>query len=147
MRGCNGRSLTGLCWLAAPLALAPAPAVIRAEVGPFRELRGKLECSLYNRPEGFPRDKSKIIAQRRVPVDAVKVECSFAELKPGNYAIAVFHDRNDNGEIDTNFLGIPREAYGVTNNKTYALRPPRWEESKVLLLPQSEVKVRVRLRY
>jgi uncharacterized protein (DUF2141 family) len=36
----------------------------------------------------------------------------FSDIKPGNYAIAVIHDENRNGELDTNMFGIPKEGYG-----------------------------------
>jgi uncharacterized protein (DUF2141 family) len=44
--------------------------------------------------------------------------------------VAVFHDENGNGKLDTNFLGIPREGVGVSNNKLRKLGPPTWEDSK-----------------
>lgn len=34
----------------------------------------------------------------------------------GRYAIAVYHDRNGNGRIDRNFLGLPTEDGGLSNN-------------------------------
>jgi uncharacterized protein (DUF2141 family) len=33
-------------------------------------------------------------------------------IKPGKYAIAVIHDENCNGKLDTNMFGIPKEGYG-----------------------------------
>ena len=42
--------------------------------------------------------------------------CQFNDIPPGTYAIAVFHDENANGKLDKNFLGIPCEGYGASNN-------------------------------
>jgi uncharacterized protein (DUF2141 family) len=36
----------------------------------------------------------------------------FSDIKPGKYAIAVIHDENCNGKLDTNMFGIPKEGYG-----------------------------------
>ena len=38
------------------------------------------------------------------------------DIPPGTYAIKLHIDENENGELDTNFLGIPREQYGTSNN-------------------------------
>ena len=35
-------------------------------------------------------------------------------LPEGEYAISLFHDENENKELDTNFIGIPKEAFGST---------------------------------
>ena len=40
---------------------------------------------------------------------------SFGDLPPGDYALMVFHDANGNGELDLNFMGIPREPLGFSN--------------------------------
>jgi len=40
----------------------------------------------------------------------------FENLKNGKYAIRYFHDENSNDKLDTNFLGIPKEGYGFSND-------------------------------
>ena len=51
----------------------------------------------------------------------------------GDYGIAVFHDENGNEELDTNFLGIPKEAFGFSNNRSAMFGPPSWKKSKFAL--------------
>jgi len=51
-------------------------------------------------------------------------------LSFGEYAVKVFHDENENGELDTNFLGIPKEAYGFSNNPPARFGPADWNEAK-----------------
>lgn len=55
--------------------------------------------------------------------------CIFENIKPGTYAVSVIHDRNGNGRLDTNLLGIPKEAWGVSNGARPALRAPRFAEA------------------
>jgi uncharacterized protein (DUF2141 family) len=45
-----------------------------------------------------------------------KVVMTFSGLKDGVYAVAIIHDENGNGQLDTNFLGIPAEGVGVSTN-------------------------------
>jgi uncharacterized protein (DUF2141 family) len=44
----------------------------------------------------------------------------------------VYHDENKNGKLDTNFLGIPTEDYGYSNNVSAWFGPPSWERAKFL---------------
>jgi len=52
-----------------------------------------------------------------------KVTVTYNGLKPGVYAVASIHDENGNGKLDTNFVGIPTEGIGVSNNPTLLGKP------------------------
>ncbi len=53
-----------------------------------------------------------------------KVIYTFKALPTGTYAIKLFHDINDNQKLDSNWLGIPREPYGFSNNPRIRFGPP-----------------------
>jgi uncharacterized protein (DUF2141 family) len=55
------------------------------------------------------------------------------EVPRGSYAVAAFHDENSNGKLDANFLGVPREGYGVSNDVRPRFRAPRFSEARVLV--------------
>ena len=69
----------------------------------------------------------------------------FDQLEPGSYAITVYHDKNDNRRFDKNRLGIPREAWGVSNNVRPRLRAPRFDEA-MLVLTSAAGEIRVEIR-
>ncbi len=48
--------------------------------------------------------------------DGTEARCDFEDFPPGAYAITVIHDENMNGKLDTNWLGIPKEGYGFSND-------------------------------
>ena len=52
----------------------------------------------------------------QAPIAGGKAVMTFKGLKDGVYAIAIIHDENANGKLDTNFLGIPAEGVGVSTN-------------------------------
>jgi uncharacterized protein (DUF2141 family) len=52
---------------------------------------------------------------------------SFREIAPGRYAVSVYHDENSNGKLDTNFLGIPREGVGASNNARGHMGSPKFD--------------------
>jgi uncharacterized protein (DUF2141 family) len=60
--------------------------------------------------------KGRPVRQSKAAIKVGKAVVSYSGLKDGVYAVAVIHDENGNGEIDTNFLGIPTEGVGVSNN-------------------------------
>ncbi len=103
---------------------------------------GEIGCALYRGPEGFPMDDSLATVQWQAARPG-GVECSFDGLAPGAYAVAVSHDFNGNQRTDTNFLGIPTEPWGVTNNVRPMLRAPRFEEAAVELSPGAALRVPV----
>lgn len=53
----------------------------------------------------------------------------FPELPFGSYAVKAFHDEDDDGDLNTNFLGIPIEDYGFSNNASGLFGPPGWEDA------------------
>lgn len=53
-----------------------------------------------------------------------QARCDFADIPPGTYAIAVIHDENTNGKLDTSWLGIPTEGYGFSRGATRPLGVP-----------------------
>jgi uncharacterized protein (DUF2141 family) len=83
----------------------------------------------------------------RAPIDGTQAACVFEGLAPGAYAVAVVHDENGNGRLDKNFVGIPSEGYGVSNNRTYAMASPKWDESRFTLALREAAVLRVSLRY
>lgn len=73
---------------------------------------GKIMVGIYDRAEGAFEMDSKFDG---VIADAKKGDMTFTfELPEGSYAVGVIHDRNGNGKLDRNFLGIPTEDYGFS---------------------------------
>jgi uncharacterized protein (DUF2141 family) len=59
-----------------------------------------------------------------IKVRDTESRCDFEDIPPGTYALAVFHDENMNGKLDTNWLGIPTEGYGFSNDVKALLGAP-----------------------
>lgn len=50
-------------------------------------------------------------------------------LKPGKYSFKYFHDANNNTELDTNWVGMPTEGFGFSNNAKGRFGPPAFEDT------------------
>ena len=103
---------------------------------------GKISCSLYNQPKGFPTKGAKV-AHQRLNADSKGVTCHFDELAPGTYAATVLHDLNDNKKMDKNFFGIPSEDWGITNNIRPNMRAPTFDEAKFELKTSINMEVKI----
>ena len=126
-------------------AFSESPSSVLIEVSGFKNTRGTLNCRLFTKAADFPDDEG--IVTLRVPITGPNTSCSFSNVEPGTYAIAVVHDENGNGKLDKNFVGVPSEGYGVSNNKTYALSAPKWDESSFALGATESKALLVKLRY
>lgn len=74
-----------------------------------------------------------------------RAEYVFRDIEPGRYGVKLFHDANANGEIDTNFLGIPKEGYGFSNNAKGFMGPPGFKKLIVEVVagaPAVEIKMK-----
>ena len=53
---------------------------------------------------------------------------TFENLKQSLYAFRYFHDENDNDEMETNWMGIPKEGFGFSNNAKGTFGPPAFKK-------------------
>ncbi|MEH6558135.1 MAG: DUF2141 domain-containing protein [Oceanicoccus sp.] len=51
-------------------------------------------------------------------------------LPAGDYGLQIMHDKNSNGKLDSNFVGMPTEPWGFSNNATGNMGPPAWSDVK-----------------
>lgn len=139
--------LFSLTLAGAPEGTPPAPAELTVEVGKLRNLRGVLGCQIFERADGFPSQGQKAKARQEHVPQGNFVTCSFKDLPPGQYAVAVIHDEDQDGILETNFLGMPQEGYGASNNKLPGLSAPTFEDSRLTIGPGEKKTIKIELRY
>ena len=70
------------------------------------------------------------------PAKPGAVIVNVTSVSPGGYAIQAYHDENDNLTVDRNFLGLPNEAIGFSNNAPMRFGPPHFEDAEVIIPPE-----------
>ena len=105
--------------------------------------KGTIQVAVYKPSDDFP-NKNFFIGQRRSNPGSI-VNLIFSDIPEGQYAIAVFHDENGNDELDTNFIGIPKEPYGFSNNASATFGPPSFEKAKIMILEKEIKKINIHL--
>ncbi len=95
----------------------------------IRNDHGTVKVVLYGpNPQDFL-VKGKKVDKEREPAQEGSMTLCVAAPDAGKYAVVVYHDENDNHKFDRNWIGLPMEGFGVSNNPTFHLAPPNFEES------------------
>lgn len=114
----------------APAEEKPVDAIV-VEVSGLKSNDGQIGCAIFSKEEGFPDEIEKADKQLLVKPKAKKATCTFMGWKPGTYAISVMHDIDMSGELNTSFVGKPKEPWGVSNNApAQRFGPPVYKDCK-----------------
>lgn len=105
-----------------------AAADLTVEVADIRVQAGQLKLAVVDSADGWD-GKAKPVAAEALTPGAATATFRFKDLPPGTYAVQVMHDENGNGKLDTNFVGMPTEGYGFSNNPR-VMRKPTWDEAR-----------------
>jgi uncharacterized protein (DUF2141 family) len=117
---------------------------LTVRVSQLRNDRGRVAVALFASPSDFP-DQKRALAGQLARIEKGRAAVTFTGLKPGLYAVAVLHDENDNAKMDFNFLGMPLEGYGFSNDASAPFGPPSFEAAAFKLTPRpSYIPVKVR---
>ena len=118
--------------LALMLGIFPAPVFaqsscpgIHVKILDIRNSTGAVACALFESPEGFPTEYLHSATNIMfIKVRDRQARCDFEDIPPGTYALAVVHDENMNGKLDVNWMKIPKEGYGFSNDAKALLGAP-----------------------
>ena len=91
---------------------------------------GVLKVALYSNADEY--EKQSYFRGINLKVDGEKRAYAIEDVPNGVYAIAIYHDVNQNEKLDTNFFGVPKEPYGFSNNPT-SFKRPSFDEVKFTL--------------
>ena len=134
-------------WL---LGLTLQPAVAAVDGGSsvtvrvlgLRSNAGTVRVVIHDHAEGFPGDDPLQRAQASIENGSAVVR--FTGLPDGTYAVSMFHDENDNGELDETWIGKPTEGVGSSNNPKPKMRAPSFEEASFTLEGKRTVSILAR---
>lgn len=116
---------------------------LTVQVNGILEMKGKLRIAVFTNADHF-KDKVNPADSAIIEVTSQELTNIF-ELREGTYAVAVYQDENNDGQLNTRALGIPEESVGFSNLKKKKLRPPDFNESAFFL--QSDTTIQIPLFY
>ncbi|HLT53297.1 MAG TPA: DUF2141 domain-containing protein [Flavobacteriaceae bacterium] len=98
---------------------------ISAKVPNVQQEGGKVIFSLYDKDTFMKKPITSLV----VNIENKTASATFTEVPAGTYAILVLHDKNENNQMDFADNGMPKESYGVSNNKMN-FGPPTFNDAK-----------------
>lgn len=104
---------------------------------------GTLRVALCPNEGAFGTDKGCTLHTAKASGSPVLLRID--DLVPGAYAIKIFHDVNDNGKLNTNWLGIPTEPYGFSNDAMGTFGPPSFEQAR-FTVGTKQTTIRIRMK-
>lgn len=101
---------------------------------------GFIAVGVYNTDDTFLK-KGKTFAGVFEPTQAGKTIITIKDLPQGTYAVSIFHDKNGNKALDTNFFGIPKEPVAFYKGKLKTFGPPDFEECAFVVDSDMEIRI------
>ena len=130
--------LAGLCFVAAfaavSAAMAAPSALLTIKVFKVSPRGGDLRVALYDEAS-YPNDNADPVADAVVPARSPETDVVLTGIAPGTYAVKLFQDINRNGKFDQDWLGVPLEKFGFSNDARPLLSEPDFEQAKFNLAP------------
>lgn len=114
--------LVALLMSVALAAQSPQRATLTVVVTGVHPGKGKVRVGVWRASDTFLKGAS--FRRAVVVASAERVTVKFENIDPGQYAVNAYQDENDNGSLDTGFMGKPKEPYGFSNDARGTFGPP-----------------------
>jgi uncharacterized protein (DUF2141 family) len=121
-----------------------AQSTIEVTVENITETKGTIRIGLFSSEKNFLKETAD---GKIIKASASSITVKFENLKSGAYAVSVIHDENENGDLDTNMMGIPSEGFAFGNNAMGMFGPPSFDNAKVEVKGNDVVKQLLKLKY
>ncbi len=120
---------------AAMLAQESEEGTITVAIKNIESDKGTVLVGLYNKKDKFLKNAYLSVSKK---IEDGTSSAIFTNVPNGTYAISVYHDENGNKKLDKNFMGIPKEDTGTSNDAPAIFGPPTWEDAKFKFITNSK---------
>lgn len=104
---------------------------------------GNLGVLIFNGPKGWAEDRQAAYKDIAIPAEKGTQTLKVSALPPGKYAVALIHDLNKNHKLDKNFIGFPKEQWGMSNNPHATIKAPPIEKAMVSVEKDTEIHIKL----
>ncbi|MEH2303775.1 DUF2141 domain-containing protein [Nostoc sp.] len=116
------------------------------EIDGLKNKEGQVCTSIFASSEGFPSDRDRGLQKQCTKITDTPLSITFENLKAGNYAVAVFHDQNNDRILNSNVFGIPKEGFGFSRNPEIRTGAPKFSEA-AFLVAGPNTNIQIQLKY
>ena len=118
--------------------------ILIVNINGFPSSEGFAMVALHDSEESYKGEAAAAIAKTQIKVIDQKAQAIFGNMAYGGYGVSIFHDENANGKMDKNAMGIPKEAYGFSNNAKGLFGKPDYAKV-VFQLNSAETQIAINL--
>jgi uncharacterized protein (DUF2141 family) len=130
-------------WTSLLSGVYPAGCRLTVEVENVRNAQGVVGVLVFKTAQGWPEEYSAALRAEATAAHKGMVEITVPDLPVGDYAVVALHDENANKQLDRNWLGVPVEQWGMSNNPPYRFAAPSFEAARFRL--EQDLRIRVML--
>ncbi|ACC83019.1 DUF2141 domain-containing protein [Nostoc punctiforme] len=116
------------------------------EIDGLKNKEGQVCVSIFASSEGFPSDRDRGFQKQCTKITDTPLPITFENLKAGSYAVAVFHDQNNDRILNSNVFGIPKEGFGFSRNPEIRTGAPKFSEA-AFLVAGPNTNIQIQLKY
>ena len=103
------------------------------KISNIEKIKGEIKVGVFNTDTNFLKE-GHAIKNYSIKVENSTAVLTITDLPKGEYAITIYHDQNSDNECNRNFIGIPKEPYGFSNNVKPKMSAPKYEDCKFTFL-------------
>lgn len=128
---------------------AKPTATLTVIVDGINNQNGEICMGVYSSSRGFPSNTDAVVKSACVQPRGTSVTHVFSGLQPGTYAVGVVDDRNGDRKLNKDFLGIPKEGFGISQNPTVSIftGAPKFQDASFLLMPNQNTTINILMKY
>lgn len=125
---------------------AQPTATLTVIVDGIKHQKGQVCLRVFSNERGFPQGDSGGVESGCTQIKGTTLTKQFYGLKPGTYAVGIVDDQNGDHKLNSNFLGIPEEGFGVSNNPTISIATgsPKFSQSSFVVNKNTTIKIHMK---
>ncbi|QOG04544.1 DUF2141 domain-containing protein [Flavobacterium sp. MDT1-60] len=116
------------------------------KISGIRSEKGQIILNVFKNSKDYEQEKvsKKLIFEKKTFDNGImSINC---DLDPGSYGITIIDDENKNGELDKNFIGMPKEGFGFSNFFMEKMKKPVFDDFKIMIENQNN-KITIKVKY
>jgi uncharacterized protein (DUF2141 family) len=127
-------------------ANAEPTATLTVVVNGLKQHKSQICLRVYSNERGFPNSNESEVQSGCIPNNGTSVKKQFSGLKYGTYAVAIVDDENRDAKLNTNFLGIPEEGFGISRNPTVSITTgsPKFTNASFALRKNTTINIKMK---
>lgn len=124
------------------LFCTPDPGILELTVQNIQNESGTIKIALYKSSDNFP-NREKAFRVAEINAQKPQAKYTFENIPDGDYAFAIFHDKNSDEELNFKLFFIPKEPYGFSNNFIPRYSKPTFDDARFTVKGNTKVEIRL----